>query len=139
MTYPNGPAADPAFEDYEIMDVIEFSSKRKRMSVLVRFPDRRICVMCKGADSVIMERLRLAALAAQRVIEIEKRASDRKSMEAQHAMARKSSRILEAEMQRLPRHIHSPSVLSEIGMLVPRRKVVNHTIFQLGKALSRGS
>jgi phospholipid-translocating ATPase len=92
-TFPNGPTAEPAFEDYEIMDVIEFSSKRKRMSVVVRFPDRRICVMCKGADSVIMERLRLASLAAQKVVEIERRASHRKSMEAQHAMARKSSQV----------------------------------------------
>jgi phospholipid-translocating ATPase len=92
-TVPHGSTAEPAFEDYEIMDVIEFSSKRKRMSVVVRFPDKRICVMCKGADSVIMERLRLATLAAQKVIEIEKRASNRKSMEAQHAMARKSSQV----------------------------------------------
>jgi phospholipid-translocating ATPase len=92
-TFPNGPTAEPAFEDYEIMDVIEFSSKRKRMSIVVRFPDRRICVMCKGADSVIMERLRLASLAAQKVVEIERRASHRKSMEAQHAMARKSSQV----------------------------------------------
>ena len=92
-TFPNGPTGEPAFEDYEIMDVIEFSSKRKRMSVVVRFPDKRICVMCKGADSMIMERLRLASLAAQKVIEIERRASNRKSMEAQHAMARKSSQV----------------------------------------------
>jgi phospholipid-translocating ATPase len=92
-SFPNGPNAEAAFEDYEIMDVIEFSSKRKRMSVVVRFPDKRICVMCKGADSVIMERLRLAALAAQKVIEIEKRASNRKSMETQNALARKSSQV----------------------------------------------
>jgi phospholipid-translocating ATPase len=92
-SFSNGPHAEPVFEEYEIMDVIEFSSKRKRMSVVVRFPDKRICVMCKGADSVIMERLRLAALAAQKVIEIERRASNRKSMEAQHAIARKSSQI----------------------------------------------
>jgi phospholipid-translocating ATPase len=92
-TFPNGPAGEPTFEDYEVLDVIEFSSKRKRMSVVVRFPDKRICVICKGADSMIMERLRLASLAAQKVVEIEKRASNRKSMEAQHAMARKSSQV----------------------------------------------
>jgi phospholipid-translocating ATPase len=69
-TFPDGPTAEPVLEDYEVLDVIEFSSKRKRMSVVVRFPDKRICVMCKGADSVVMERLRLASLAAQKVIEI---------------------------------------------------------------------
>jgi phospholipid-translocating ATPase len=92
-TFPDGPTAEPVLEDYEVLDVIEFSSKRKRMSVVVRFPDRRICVMCKGADSIVMERLRLASLAAQKVVEIEKRASDRKSMEAQNAIARQSSQI----------------------------------------------
>ena len=92
-TFPDGPTAEPVLEDYEVLDVIEFSSKRKRMSVVVRFPDNRICVLCKGADSIVMERLRLASLAAQKVIEIEKRASDRKSMEAQHAIARQSSQV----------------------------------------------
>ena len=91
--FPNGLAAEPVLEDYTIMDVIEFSSKRKRMSVIVRFPDNRVCVLCKGADSVIMERLRLAALASQKVIEIEKRASERKSVEAHQAMARKSEQV----------------------------------------------
>ena len=62
-TYPNGMLSDPVWSDYKILDVIEFSSQRKRMSVVVRFPDGRICVLCKGADSVIMERLRLADLA----------------------------------------------------------------------------
>jgi phospholipid-translocating ATPase len=78
-------------ETYELLDVIEFSSKRKRMSVLVRFPNKRICVITKGADSVIMQRLKLASLASRKVTEIETRASRRKSMEAQSAIARKSS------------------------------------------------
>ena len=89
--YPNGPDAEPVFEAYEILDVIEFSSKRKRMSVIVRFPDGRICVICKGADSVIMERLRLATLANQKVAELEKRVNERRSIEAQEALHRKSS------------------------------------------------
>ncbi|KAF2434018.1 phospholipid-translocating P-type ATPase [Tothia fuscella] len=84
-------SADMITETYEILDIIEFSSKRKRMSVLVRFPNKRICVICKGADSIIMQRLKLASLASSKVAEIEKRASRRKSMEAHRAMARKSS------------------------------------------------
>ena len=90
---PNGLDAEPVFEKYEILDVIEFSSKRKRMSVLVRFPDGRICVICKGADSVIMQRLRLAALASQKVAEIEKRVNERRSMEAQQALQRRGSMV----------------------------------------------
>ncbi|XP_078481607.1 putative phospholipid-transporting ATPase IA isoform X1 [Ciona intestinalis] len=44
-------------ESYEVLNVLEFSSTRKRMSVIVRAPDGRILLMCKGADNVIFERL----------------------------------------------------------------------------------
>ncbi|CAF3363194.1 unnamed protein product [Rotaria sp. Silwood1] len=44
-------------ETYEILNVLEFSSDRKRMSVIVRTPKKEIKLYCKGADSVIMERL----------------------------------------------------------------------------------
>lgn len=46
----------PTTETYEVLDVIEFSSKRKRMSILIKMPDGRICMFCKGADSVILPR-----------------------------------------------------------------------------------
>lgn len=39
------------------MNVIEFTSARKRMSVIVRTPEGKIKLFCKGADSVIFERL----------------------------------------------------------------------------------
>ncbi|XP_065288785.1 probable phospholipid-transporting ATPase IA isoform X6 [Dermacentor albipictus] len=44
-------------EKYEILNVIEFTSTRKRMSVLVRTPQGKIKLFCKGADTVIYERL----------------------------------------------------------------------------------
>ncbi|XP_070197579.1 phospholipid-transporting ATPase IB-like isoform X2 [Littorina saxatilis] len=44
-------------EVYEILNVIEFSSDRKRMSVVVRCPDGKIKLYVKGADSVVYERL----------------------------------------------------------------------------------
>ncbi|KUJ12633.1 phospholipid-translocating P-type ATPase [Mollisia scopiformis] len=43
-------------ETYEVLDVIEFSTHRKRMSIVVRFPDGRICLFCKGADSIMQPR-----------------------------------------------------------------------------------
>lgn len=46
-----------ASESYELLDVVDFSTERKRMSVIVRFPDGRICVICKGADAIILKRL----------------------------------------------------------------------------------
>ncbi|XP_015429019.1 PREDICTED: probable phospholipid-transporting ATPase IA [Dufourea novaeangliae] len=42
---------------YEILHVIEFTSARKRMSVIVKTPEGKIKLLCKGADSVIYERL----------------------------------------------------------------------------------
>ncbi|KAI8369516.1 uncharacterized protein BYT42DRAFT_521510 [Radiomyces spectabilis] len=44
--------------DMTLLHVLEFNSTRKRMSVIMRSPqDGRIVLLCKGADSVIYERL----------------------------------------------------------------------------------
>ncbi|KAF9898782.1 hypothetical protein BX616_003618 [Lobosporangium transversale] len=43
--------------EYEILNVCEFNSTRKRMSTIVRGPDKKIKLYCKGADTVILERL----------------------------------------------------------------------------------
>ena len=45
-------------EKFELLNVIEFSSARKRMSVIVRDSCDRIICMTKGADSIIIPRLR---------------------------------------------------------------------------------
>ncbi|KAM4860181.1 phospholipid-transporting ATPase IB-like isoform 2-T2 [Thomomys bottae] len=42
---------------FEILNVLEFSSNRKRMSVIVRTPMGQLRLYCKGADTVIYERL----------------------------------------------------------------------------------
>ncbi|OIW20411.1 hypothetical protein TanjilG_11102 [Lupinus angustifolius] len=42
---------------YEILNVLEFNSTRKRQSVICRYPDGRLMLYCKGADNVIYERL----------------------------------------------------------------------------------
>ena len=41
-------------QEFEILNVCEFNSTRKRMSTLVRGPDGKIKLYCKGADTVIM-------------------------------------------------------------------------------------
>ncbi|KAL6917836.1 hypothetical protein ACHAPO_000355 [Fusarium lateritium] len=43
---------------YQILNTIEFNSSRKRMSSIVRMPDGRIILFCKGADSIIYSRLK---------------------------------------------------------------------------------
>ncbi|KAK4518553.1 uncharacterized protein ATC70_008772 [Mucor velutinosus] len=43
--------------EFTILNVCEFNSTRKRMSLVLKGPDGRIKLYCKGADSVILERL----------------------------------------------------------------------------------
>lgn len=45
-------------ERYEILNVLEFNSDRKRMSVIVRAPNGKIKLYIKGADSMIIERVK---------------------------------------------------------------------------------
>uniref|UniRef100_A0A8B9D653 Phospholipid-transporting ATPase n=1 Tax=Anser cygnoides TaxID=8845 RepID=A0A8B9D653_ANSCY len=44
-------------ERYELLNVLEFTSSRKRMSVIVRTPTGKLRLYCKGADTVIYDRL----------------------------------------------------------------------------------
>lgn len=80
----SGADGSEATRIYEILDVIEFSSKRKRMSIVLRCPDGRIWLISKGADSVILPRLRLANSALQKAREV------KQSIEMERALHRKS-------------------------------------------------
>uniref|UniRef100_H2YBK3 Phospholipid-transporting ATPase n=1 Tax=Ciona savignyi TaxID=51511 RepID=H2YBK3_CIOSA len=42
---------------YEVLAILDFDNVRKRMSVIVKDPEGNITLFCKGADSVIYERL----------------------------------------------------------------------------------
>uniref|UniRef100_A0A5S6PYI7 Phospholipid-transporting ATPase n=1 Tax=Trichuris muris TaxID=70415 RepID=A0A5S6PYI7_TRIMR len=44
-------------EKYDVLNVLDFTSDRKRMSVVVRAPNGKIRLYTKGADTVIYERL----------------------------------------------------------------------------------
>lgn len=44
-------------QEFQILNVCEFNSTRKRMSTVVRMPDGKIKIFTKGADTVILERL----------------------------------------------------------------------------------
>ena len=89
---------------YEILDVIEFSSKRGRMSIIVRCPDGRIWLLCKGADSVIVPRLNQAALAIRKSHDV------RRSIQLERDLQRKSE-------QNTPRN----SIGDLLSLTVPRR------------------
>ena len=47
---------------YKLLNVCEFTSTRKRMSCILREPNGKILLMCKGADTVITERLTAESL-----------------------------------------------------------------------------
>lgn len=103
---------EPRLETYRILDTIEFSSARKRMSVIVRMPDHRVCVICKGADTTIMQLMRLAGLAEEQAIKVQRRVSKRQSLEAQQAIIRRDSenRARKDSMTRTSISIHRPSI-----------------------------
>ncbi|KAM6501949.1 calcium transporting ATPase [Amanita muscaria] len=44
-------------QEFEILNVCEFNSTRKRMSTVIRAPNGKIKLFTKGADTVILERL----------------------------------------------------------------------------------
>ncbi|RXN21327.1 phospholipid-transporting ATPase ID-like protein [Labeo rohita] len=46
---------------YELLAVLDFNNVRKRMSVIVRNPKGKLTLYCKGADTVIYERLHPSA------------------------------------------------------------------------------
>jgi phospholipid-translocating ATPase len=102
------------------------------MSVVVRFPDGRISVLCKGADSVIISRLRQSNLASHVLNKIEQHVMDRKSMEAEEALRRKSSQFeRKASVGTFPRtsvslgHGNAPINRSSMTRLVTTRDDVD--------------
>ncbi|CAN4089112.1 unnamed protein product [Withania somnifera] len=48
---------DPIEKEYKILNLLDFTSKRKRMSVITRDDSGQILLLCKGADSIIYDRL----------------------------------------------------------------------------------
>ncbi|KAK9449646.1 uncharacterized protein V1518DRAFT_414280 [Limtongia smithiae] len=107
-TYPNGFAADSRVETYEILQTIEFSSQRKRMSIILRFPDGRLCLLCKGADTMIFDRLVSVQLAQAKRGEVQRRVTMRKNMEATKAIAARDS--ISVERHSSVHHAHHDSV-----------------------------
>ena len=64
----------------EVFAVIEFTSDRKRMSIIALFPDGNYYIFCKGADSIILDRLDKNSANSEEVMKslkgLEKFASD---------------------------------------------------------------
>ncbi|KAF5369162.1 hypothetical protein D9615_009965 [Tricholomella constricta] len=55
------PSSSPDVEKYELLNILEFTSSRKRMSVVLRKlggEDERLFLLTKGADNIIFQRLK---------------------------------------------------------------------------------
>ncbi|KAM3375108.1 putative phospholipid-transporting ATPase 7 [Capsicum galapagoense] len=48
---------EPTEREFKVLNLLDFTSKRKRMSVIIRDESGQILLLCKGADSIIYERL----------------------------------------------------------------------------------
>nr|XP_043639863.1 probable phospholipid-transporting ATPase 4 [Erigeron canadensis] len=51
------PSALEVEREYKLLDLLEFSSSRKRMSVIVRDEAGQIFLLCKGADNIMFDTL----------------------------------------------------------------------------------
>lgn len=49
----NNKDAESELQEFKILDVLEFTSDRKRMSVIVQYPNGEFWVLTKGADNMI--------------------------------------------------------------------------------------
>lgn len=61
LTGRDGPTCETMIQgvpmSFEILNVLEFNSDRKRMSIIFRHPDGSIILYCKGADDVLFDLL----------------------------------------------------------------------------------
>lgn len=51
------PQVEGQDESYDLLNLLDFSSDRKRMTVVVRFPDGKIRALMKGADTMVLARI----------------------------------------------------------------------------------
>ena len=59
----------------KILNILEFNSDRKRMTVIAEFPDSTIRVLCKGADSVMLARSLTCSYTGSTLSQLEEYAS----------------------------------------------------------------
>ncbi|GME68297.1 unnamed protein product [[Candida] boidinii] len=102
-TFPNGFDKDPVLESYTILDVVDFTSDRKRMSVIVKFPNGEICIFCKGADNIISSRLKAKELVKKKQDELSRTISLRRKEEAEFVLNRKSTEAVRNSISSLNR------------------------------------
>jgi len=57
-----------ALKEFQILNVCEFNTTRKRMLTVIRTPEVKIKLYCKGADTVMLERLAKSQLYTEKTL-----------------------------------------------------------------------
>jgi len=57
-----------ALKEFQILNVCEFNSTRKQMSTVICTPEGKIKLYCKGADTVMLERLAKSQLYTEKTL-----------------------------------------------------------------------
>lgn len=125
---------DGSVEKYQVLDVIEFSSARKRMSIVVRMPDGRIHVICKGADAVMTERLALREAAEEKTKQIGQRNNQRKTIELERERRMMRTSDMDRDRERSRRRTFE---LSWSRRGTRERSRERRKTFELGRISSR--
>ena len=66
---------DGSIVAFDVLNIIEFNSDRKRMTIIVRTPNGNIKLLCKGADTVILPRLQSELFREKTIENLEKYAN----------------------------------------------------------------
>ncbi|CAJ0766181.1 13954_t:CDS:10 [Entrophospora sp. SA101] len=82
-------------KEFTLLNVLEFNSTRKRMSAILRLPEGGIVLLCKGADSVVYERLRTLCIAYRTISEEEYNVWSAKYAEAASSINNREEKIEE--------------------------------------------
>jgi len=80
---------------YKLLNLIEFDSTRKRMTVVVRTPENTILVICKGADSIIEKRLK----PGQKILDTTQKYLDAYAKQGLRTLLIASKQVSESEYQ----------------------------------------
>lgn len=115
---------------FEILNVIEFTSARKRMSVVVKTPEGKIKIFCKGADSVIYERLTPVSLEASDLDQEHVDDFRQTTLEHLEAFASDGLRTLCFAVAEIPDDVYQvSSVLCLLQLKSSNRKIQQFVVF----------
>ncbi|XP_070706553.1 probable phospholipid-transporting ATPase IM [Pempheris klunzingeri] len=95
---------------YELLTVLDFNNVRKRMSVIVRSPEGKLTLYCKGADTIIFERLHPSC---KKLVEVTSRHLSEYAGEGLRTLALAYKNLDETYMEDWKQRHHEASITME--------------------------